>query len=272
MKTAIFLTLFAAVLMTPVSILAPQTGSGIGVAWAQTNEGSAAERAKAHFERGAELYYEANYAEALEEFASGHALVPNALFVYNMMLCNFRMGRLERALQDGIEARRLDALPLDEATKTEARISAISSTLAARAIASNSARAPGDSARSDRPPEVGEQSSSMLSTGGWVGVGLLGTGVLALASMLVIDASINSAWEDYTEAVARADFDLARQSQSRIERDQTIGKVVFFSGLGVSAAGAVLLVLDLIDSDESPVVQIQPNVDGGFSVGTRIEF
>jgi tetratricopeptide (TPR) repeat protein len=56
-------------------------------------------QAKAHFKRGAELYREARYREAIAEFEEANRLRPHGVIFYNLAQCHERLGDLAAALR-----------------------------------------------------------------------------------------------------------------------------------------------------------------------------
>jgi tetratricopeptide (TPR) repeat protein len=54
---------------------------------------------RAHLERGARLYANGRYAEALEAFQTAYALTPSPLIFWNVALCQMHLGQNEAALR-----------------------------------------------------------------------------------------------------------------------------------------------------------------------------
>lgn len=64
--------------------------------WAQDQK---MDRARQHYQRGVQLFNEANYKGAIAEFAAADGIAPSPILEYNMALCYDRLGERDEALR-----------------------------------------------------------------------------------------------------------------------------------------------------------------------------
>lgn len=238
-------------------------------AWAEGD----AELSQEYFDRGAGLYVEGKFGEALVQFKRGHEELPNPMFPYSMALCSQKLGRYSEAMRYAIEARDLGGLGDKENAQNDARIAVLprieTSEFVATEIAASQIEPdldpvdPGIIAR--RPPKSG------FGTVGWVGVGATAVGAGLLVGSLVSELSLQTKWDEFNRAADNGDQDRYDELKKEIERGQTTGMVLLYSGLGVSAVGLSLIIVELVTggSDDAATagVFVLPDgtVGGGFS-------
>jgi|SRR5579871_290818 len=70
----------------------------IPLAFAQAPEPGDVERGKAHYQAGASYYQEARYEDALREFSEAYRLSKKPPLLFNVSLCQERLGRLDDAI------------------------------------------------------------------------------------------------------------------------------------------------------------------------------
>ncbi len=93
------------------------------------------ERAAAHFEDGAEYFFEERYGRALVEFRRAFRLNPHPMIAYNKALANLRLGNIGEAYRRAVEASEMGGLPPDEELRNNARIRALGVVLTAEQVA-----------------------------------------------------------------------------------------------------------------------------------------
>ncbi len=226
--------------------------------YAQEYDEATIEKVNTHFETGADLYYDEKYEEAIAEFEAGHALIPNAIFLYNISLAYERMGETEKALQKAEEAEEMGGLSEQERVSNRARIAALQRTTTATELA-ETRRTPSPLVR--------------FTHWGWIGSGLVAGGLLALAGTLSVDAALSDdvdAYRDAAQSGNRAEYDRLADD---IKRRQTGGRVLFFLGTAGVIGGTGLIVYDLMFNPnnrpaETPQVALIPG-RGGASLQLR---
>jgi len=219
------------------------------------------DRARGHFEAGAEHYYEGEYARALIEFKRGHELVPNSLFVYNMSLCHLRLGQYAMAFEKAVRARESGDLPEKEGLRNAARIPAMSAVLTSRQIASDIENEPDDGAGRVEEDIVAESKDGSPGALGYTGIAIIGVGAAALVWALFIDASLSTQWDDYRASVAEGETARAETIRGEMESDQSTAQILVFAGAGGVLVGAALLGYDLWGEVGSSIAVV-PRQDG----------
>lgn len=211
--------------------------------------------AQAYFEAGAAAYFEGKYAEALVQFKKAQDTVPNALFLYNIALCNLKLSRYREALSAAIEARRTGTLEPREAMQNEARIDAIRTIQTAQArgeamsaVATTSD--PTDVVTTEAAPPAETPNWGAL---GWVGVVATTAGAGLLSGTLVVELGLQNKWDDYTAAGAAGETAEYNRLKGEIEDGQRLGKILLLSGAGLAAVGLTLIVVELATGPEETV-------------------
>lgn len=238
-------------------------------------------KAQALFEKGAALYYDGKYAEALVQFKKGHAAVPNALFLYNMSLCNLKLERYREALANATDARQMEGLPEKEGTRNDARIVSIGLIQTSQHLAesvpdpvadvtTDDATVPDTSTPDDAPPP-----RKGMSALGWSGVAGLVVGGALLGGAVATEVSLQSKWDEFTELSEGGDPERFEEVRQEIERGQRNGKILLYTGTGVAVVGATLLVVELVTSpnkNERPNVGLLVTPDGHVGATVQLRF
>lgn len=236
--------------------------------------------AQAFFEKGAALYFEGKYAEALVQFKKGHAEVPAALFQYNIAVCNLRLERYREALAAAREARSMGGLEGKDAAQNDARIAAIPRLQNAHAIvqeltavaAKTLDDTPVETAEVVEPPPAVEPKPRFGAIG-WAGVGAATVGAGLAVGALVVELSLQPKWDDYNAAADAGDSTRYSELKSEIESGQTTGRILLFSGIGLAAVGAALIVFDLVTpGDEGAQAGFIVLPDGGVGGTVSVRF
>lgn len=247
---------------------------------AQTREDVA--KAQQHFQNGAEWYAKGDYAKAVVEFMSGHALAPNAMFLYNVSLSYERLGRIEDSLSAAEKAKSYEGMPPEVENRNEARIRALhvavrSQTVAQRMsqVASRDGDTDGGSGGDgdDTQPKLVERPDGVQALG-WTGLGLAAVGGGFAVAGLLVNSSINADIEAYEEAARtedRATYDELRDS---IGKRQQRGKIFYAVAASAAGIGLTLFVIDLVvGTEEVPVTTfVAPSGSGGPVVGATLRF
>lgn len=228
-----------------------------------------AQRAQEAFERGAALYEQERYAEAVVQFKKGYELVPNPVILYNIGNAQVRMGNYRDAAETAERALAAEALQSEARTKARALDRSSRVLLDAQGVAERYGAGEGaddpssgeatseiapDRERSDRRPPTRDSRASGVGTLGWAGIGTAGAGAGGIVASLVVAQNISSDL-DRLDALenkpgARDRFESKRSS---VQSKQTTAKVLLFGGAGLGALGATLLTVDLLQepSDRS---------------------
>lgn len=217
---------------------------------------NAEKEAQQYFEKGAAFYFEGKYGPALVQFRRGHETLPNALFLYNIALCNLKLERYQEALNNAREAKRMGGLGERESALNEARLAAIPRIQDAMSIASDieQALAAQVSKAEQAPPEAivdtnaPPPSESSFGALGWIGVATSVAGAGLLTGALVSELSLQNKWEEFEAAAAAQDTTRHAELKEEIERGQRTGKILLYSGAGVTALGITFIVVDLFTS------------------------
>lgn len=242
--------------------------------WAQS--AADAKKAQEHFAKGAEKYAAGEYAAAVAEFMSGHAVAPNAMFLYNVSLCYERLGRYDDALSAAARARNFEGMPPEVAVRNEARIASFGVIVRSQDAAPAIARAAAENAE-EEPEEVvvtprTETRPDGITALGWVGAGLVAVGGGLLVGGVVTNSAIVGEIDTYRDAAARGDQTTYNESRDTIEKKQGLGKVLYGVGAGVAGLGAALFIVDLLTgTEEVPVAALVPTRDGVL-VGAFLRF
>jgi hypothetical protein len=238
-------------------------------------------KAQTLFEKGAALYYDGAYAEALVQFKKGHATVPNALFLYNMTLCNLKLQRYREAMSNAVEARHMGGLPDKEATRNEARIAAISAIELSQEVAEAAEEpmvadtAPDTTESPDLSVQKSDAPKKGLTALGWSGVAGLVIGGGLLGGAVATELALQKKWEEFTGLSEGGDPERFEELRTEIERGQQRGKILLYSGTGVAVVGAALLIVDLATKpkeEERPRVMLHVAPGGGVSASMSLAF
>lgn len=230
---------------------------------------SDSERAQQHFEDGAAFYTTGEYSKAIVEFLKGHAIAPNAMFLYNISLSYFKLDNISDALAAAEKARNEEGMPAKVTVRNEARIAGLYGVLSARDVAEDIAEpepVAEEPAVARDPVEPVEEGSAMGGLG-WTGVGLAAVGGGLVVGALIVNSGVSAdidALEAEADGGSEARFDSLK---SDIEAGQSTGKILLYSGAGLASAGLIMLIIDLADGSESSSdVSVVPT-DGGAQVG-----
>ncbi len=213
--------------------------------FAQAPSQETVDQAEAHFQKGAEWYTTGEYSKAIVEFLKGYNVVPNAMFLYNISLSYAKLGNSDDALMYAERAQNEVGMPDDVASRNSGRISALRVRLSGLDVAKNV---------SDLSNVVDVAPTQPAESGfGWMGmtgvaVGVAGLGLIGGSALIGMGVSDDiTALEDEANGGDQARFDDLKAS---IESDQSLGKVLLFSGAGLAALGVTLVVVDLMNDEE----------------------
>lgn len=236
-----------------------------------------AERAQAHFEEGAMFYTQGDYSKAIVEFLKGHAIEPNAMFLYNISLSYWKLGNVEDALAAAERSRNERGMPDRVKVRNDSRIAAFSAILGARRTSESIEKSASTEAsvvartdlrtKDEIPPDDGG-----VGAVGWTGVGLGVVGAGLVVGALVVNSGVSSDIETLQAEAAGGDQAEYDRLRSSIESGQTTGQILLYSGLGVATTGLVMLIADLATgSSGSSEVSLMPTSDG-FVAGFNTRF
>lgn len=207
-----------------------------------------------HFAKGAKLYYDGRYDEAIAEFEAAHRKIPNAIFLYNISLAQAKKGQLRESLKTAEQADSFGGLGPDEQVQNQARIAAMRRQLVAEDASKDVA---------NRLPPVDPLLD--FSKWGWIGSGLVVGGLLGLAGVAVIDGNLKPEIDAYRDAADRGDTAAMARLEEDIRPRQTGGRVLFVLSSAAVLGGAGLLVYDIaFRKEEGAAVRLIPRPDGVF--------
>lgn len=228
-------------------------------AWAQ-DDAEVEDRAVQHFEDGAELFFEEEYEAAIEEFMKGHRISPNAMFLYNVSLAHVKLGNLGDALEAARAARGLEGLDPTTRVQNEGRIAALE-------VLENTLEIRRGGAGADESEPItmipqAQPAESDFGVLGWTGVGLTVVGVGLLTGAALVELDLNDMWTKYEAAGRRGDESEYLSLRADIKDQQTLGLILLASGVGASAAGITMILVDVFsDGEASTSVYAAPRGD-----------
>jgi tetratricopeptide (TPR) repeat protein len=241
-----------AALLSTLLLFAPLT------AVAQDYDEQTIAEVNAHFEAGAQYFYEENWEAAIEEFEAGHRKIPNAIFLYNISLAYTRMGNREKALEYAVAADEMGGLGQADHTQNQARIVALMNANHAESVAESRT--------------IGEPLFN-FSLLGWIGTGAIVGGLLAYGGVVGIDRGLAADVEAYRAAAEANDVANYERLRDEIRPKQTGGRLLFVVGTLAIVGGVSLIVYDTMirgDNDTKAGVAIVPTRDGAvLSVSGR---
>ncbi len=218
--------------------------------WAQ-DASADVEQIQEYFEKGAALYFEQKYDEAIEEFQKGYALYPDPIFLYNISTAHGKMGRMDQSLA---VAELADSTGLGEpdSTQNRARMAALRQYRGAAEITNGLALA------KRQEVAVGPAApSNWLDRRDWrfwTGVGSIGAGVTSLVVGTVIDASLTETIDSYESAARAGDTATYNRLKSSIEGDQSAAIAFYAIGGLLVVGGSGLVTWSLLDDDQFAIL------------------
>ena len=235
------------------------------VFWPGAADAQARDSAQVHFEKGAALYYDGRYSEALVEFQLAQAADSNPLFLMNIALVQWRLDHLGAAIDAAERAARSPDLDAKLASQNSARTWAWRVTLTARDATRNEAvtiTQPGTrelaSARAATevpPAAVREEPRRNRGPLLWLGMTAAGVGTAALGGWGVMEVTLTAdfrALQDARDAGNAAQYEVVG---ARIQRRQAIAKPLLLGGGALALTGlTMLLVNGLTASETAPTV------------------
>lgn len=235
----------------------------------EENSAEDIERAQKYFDLGAQLYFEGEFSRAAVEFRRAHEIYPHPIFLFNIALIQRRLNQPRDALAIARQAQAMDEdLPPEQDAQNQGMIDGIGAALLGHEIAGALAGEAVEDLPDSGEPPVGIDSEPLLSTLGWVGVGMLGLGVAGLSGGGVIQARLGANREVYDlRQPLYPESQAMAQLAETMERQQTQRTVLFVSGAGFTAVGAALLVVALLPDDSELDLAFSFSIDEpGFSV------
>ena len=197
------------------------------------------------FDEAAADYMAKRYDKAAVGFRKAYALLPEALFLYNQAKALQKLGNWDAAVGALERARDQVERPLPP------ELSAKVPDMMAELKASQRAEEQIKSAERVEVVSPAAQPASSFGPIGWAGIG----GVTVGAGLLMAGGLIASGVSDEAERLRtevgqnRAQFEASRQAALD---DQSLARVLFFSGAGLALTGGTLLAWELLSDDERP--------------------
>lgn len=280
-RLALSLVVASAICISPISGAVAQTPAD-------------KEQAAKLYKEGVESYFAADYAVAITKFREGFDLDPNAMFLYNLSLCFSKLGNPSEALVNAERAAELGGMPEEAERNNKARLAAFSTLVKSEHLAEEAAAAPlpgtcatnsecGDGevcnmrrgiCVEELPSGAGEPSESLFGPVGWAGVGTAGLGIALLATGGIFSVQVAKTQGEYDDAVAANDTATANDKLETLRNQKRVGAITLLSGIGATAIGAGLIVVDLfvMKDEEAPISILLPYAapgEAGFSYMLR---
>ena len=207
--------------------------------------------AQAGFEEGAKAYLAGRYEEAIVTWQKAYEIWPAAIILYNMSLAASKLGNPHQAHIYAQQAAQNTDVPLE----AEYRV---------KNLANQRAWEAGFIAR-DLAQEVRRRNpiepAMDIGWAGYAGAGMATVGVGLLIGSIVVGAEA----ADDNAALALVDErDVYDQQRSELEDVQSTGRLLLYSGAGLAAAGAGLLVWDLFFTYDRVQLAGGTAADGGY--------
>lgn len=261
---------FVAFVLT-IALWATTASAGDELSEEEVEEEAAADegdmqRAQEAFDRGARHYYADEYSDAVVEFRRANQIQSHPIFKHNIALANREMGRMDRALD---WAERAEAHDVDLPEETQATNLGIIQGSRVALQAPDRAEdfgvaepEPVAGTPDDEPEPVDDAGFGALGWGGVVGA-VIGGAMLGGSAIVdrQIVAGIDQLEEDRDSgAIDGTEFDNRRDS---LASQQTTGRILLFSGAGVAAVGATLVIVELVSggADDRRDVAVAPSID-----------
>jgi tetratricopeptide (TPR) repeat protein len=267
------------------------TAAPLASAQAQDSGQSKGEKAKKYYKKGMQHFYEEDYPMAITNFKRANSISPNATLSYNISIAYSRMGKPDEALTASLEAKERGGLPKDTLAKNDGRIAAYRRAIKAERLAGGGEESGGATSggqasnqtnasqggsqnagggQSAPPPRTDSGGGALQIVGISVGVG----GLAMLGSAIGIGANVSSKIDEKRTAENNGRFERAKQLRSEIGSQQTLGQVLLYSGIGATAVGTTLFILDATSSSSSgQAVNVTGGpTRGGLQVGVDVSF
>ncbi len=239
--------------------------------YASEPDGEARERAREHFEQGAEFFFEERYGRALVEFRRAHRLDPHPMILYNKSLAHLRLENTRESYNFAVAAHEIGGLPQAESARNIARIRGFRVARNAERLAETiaSASAVADLERPEEHGDVAQQrevESAAMSGLGWTAVVLAGLGAGLLTYAGIVDYQLGGKIEEFETTTVDEEFFRLREE---IDRDIRNGEIALYSGAGLAVLGVTFFILGRRSSSSAPsevqlIPHIAPETGSGF--------
>mgnify|MGYP006292168541 CR=1 FL=1 len=240
--------------LIPATGLAQQTGEG----------DDSTSRIQELFDEGAKAYFQGNYADALVAFRKAYQHKKKAIILYNIALCQGKLGKYDKALSNSEKAARMGKMPDEPAVANQGFQAALRTRRHARRVAGESAD------RSEQDEISVTESTDSGPPWRWIGAGAAAGGLASLAASGIVTVGLQKDFqtlESEANGGARAEYD---RLQTSIPKKQTVGRVLLYSGIGLTAVGTTLFLLDSPSSEGGPSHAIGPAAVGdGWGILVR---
>lgn len=238
------------------------------------------EKASKHFSKGAELFLQEKYEQAIIEFQRAYNYQKNPMILYNQAVPHARIGNYSKAIEVAERAGEGE-LPKKPSTKNDARIAAWSVAVTAQSstdtVAANrtsESTAPGSSTTGGRTAPPPDRSGGTSMTGlGWTGIGLGVLGAGGIGYGIYVDRSLSDDIRVYKRAAAEGKRDRYDTLGNRIETRQQRGRIALYGGISAAALGAVLWTIDRLTGPRQldPTLSLSGGGRGG-DLGLTLQF
>ena len=249
-------------LLAACAILGPAVAPGEASAQSTRGDERAKAEAKRHYRQGAKAFRQGDYDRAIAEFRRAHRLSPDGMLLYNLSLAHARAGHLDEAIAYGERAEQSGGLTRRAQIRNGSRLAALRAARSARRVAGSIDRRMAENSRDDDapddpagPPTIPETETDSaghrLFAGPlfWTGVSLVGSGLASIGAAGLVDLSLSDDLDAYRAAARRGDTRRYRRLRGDIERRQTVGRVLFYGGVGAAAAGLALFGAHAVRND-----------------------
>jgi len=237
------------------------------------------------YEEGIKSAIAGDYPSAVIHFQNGYKLDPDPRFLYNIAACYYRLDNFERASDYYQRVLKSPNVSSEIYTKAASKLRALELQLSATTVSDQIKDGAGQANKGDgaQTPDPSKKPEDEGFGGlGWAGVAVTAVGVGLMGASLIPNAGLSDQIAEYEDGV-RLDPSPSRD-QSRydaIQSKQSTGKLLLFSGAGLTVVGASLVLYELASSSSqeaaaqetqgalTPLFNISPD---GAAVGIRLSF
>lgn len=236
-------------------------------AGAQTDAGDEI-TVKEAYRAGMEHYKSGDYRKAVEEFRRVLDKKPHPVLYFNLSQAYVRLGEWEKAEKFAKRAEQKESLDASTTARNRGTIAGTSVVRSGRHVQKTVADRSNSGAESVSGPG-GSSGATASSRGGgfgllgWTGVGLAVTGGGAGVWSALVNARLDEmfrVWERECSGEEPPVSESCRSQRDAIQAQQTKGRALLYSGIGLGAAGVTLIAIDLIDSGGQQARRFVPHV------------
>lgn len=236
------------------------------------------------YEEGLKSAVAGDYPSAVIHFQNGYKLDPDPRFLYNIAACYYRLDNFDRASDYYQRVLKSTNVSTDIHTKAASKLRAMEVQLSSASVSDrikNNAGQANKGGPTKAPGPTKDDKAEGFGGLGWAGVAVTAVGVGLMGASLIPNAGLSDQIKEYEDGV-RLDPNPSRDKSryDAIQNKQSTGKLLLFSGAGLTVVGAGLVLFELAtsssqeaaapqDASLSPLFHISPD---GAAVGMRLAF